>query len=215
MEHQAKRSPRLWLLLSVQSRREWALHSNHATVPDATAQSQAVVVGYGPIGATVVRLLRENEIEPTVIELNLDTVRRLRAEGVRSVYGDATHRETLLEAGVEGAAALMLTSRMSGSEEAIRLARDLNPKIQVFAREGYLRQVPALYRAGADFVVAGEGEVALAMTEHVLLQLGASPEQVDRERDRIRAELSGRPLPSEIEALPAQSPAADGDKVPD
>jgi len=63
----------------------------------------------------------------------------------------------------------------------------------VFAREGYLRDVPALYRAGADAVFAGEGEVALAMTEHVLRQLGASPDQIDRERDRIRAELSGRP----------------------
>jgi monovalent cation:H+ antiporter-2, CPA2 family len=74
----------------------------------------------------LVRLLRENDIEPTVIELNLDTVRQLRVEGVRSVYGDVTHWETLLEAGASGAAALMLTSaRMSGSEEAIRLARDI------------------------------------------------------------------------------------------
>jgi len=180
------------------------------TAPDATAQGEAVVVGYGPIGSTLVRLLRENEIEPTVIELNMNTVRRLRAEGVRSVYGDVTHRETLLEAGVEGAAALMLTPRMSGSQEAIRLARELNPKIRVFARESYLRDVPALYRAGADFVVASEGEVALAMTEHVLLQLGASPEQIDRERDRIRAELSGRPLPVDIEATPSQPPVVDG-----
>jgi CPA2 family monovalent cation:H+ antiporter-2 len=195
LEEHAKRSPRLWRRLNARSRKEWSRHSQDVTAPDATRQSQAIVVGYGPVGSILVRLLRENQIEATVIELNLNTVRRLRAEGVRSVYGDATHRETLLEAGVEGAAALMLTSRMSGTEEAIRLARELNPDVQVLAREGYLREVPALYRAGADVVFASESEVALVMIEFVLRQLGASPDQIDRERERIRAELSGRPLP--------------------
>ena len=36
--------------------------------------------------------------------------------------------------------------------------------------------------------------VALAMTEAVLRKLGATAEQVDRERDRVRAELFGKPV---------------------
>ena len=40
---------------------------------------RAVVIGYGPTGRTVSRLLRDNGIEPTVVELNMDTVRELRA----------------------------------------------------------------------------------------------------------------------------------------
>ena len=74
-------------------------------IPQADPSHRAVVVGYGPVGRTVCRLLRENEIEPTVIELNLDTVRRLRRQGVPAVYGDATHPDTLKEAGVTGPAA--------------------------------------------------------------------------------------------------------------
>jgi CPA2 family monovalent cation:H+ antiporter-2 len=31
------------------------------------------------------------------------------------------------------------------------------------------------------------------MTESVLRTLGATPEQIDRERDRVRADLSGDP----------------------
>ncbi len=42
---------------------------------------------------------------------------------------------------------------------------------------------------GADIVVSGEGEVALAFTAAVLERLGATPEQIDRERTRVRAEL--------------------------
>ena len=56
---------------------------------------RAVVIGYGPTGRTVVRLLRDNGIVPAVIELNMDTVRRLREHGIDAVYGDATKRDTL------------------------------------------------------------------------------------------------------------------------
>jgi CPA2 family monovalent cation:H+ antiporter-2 len=40
-------------------------------------------------------------------------------------------------------------------------------------------------------VFSGEGEVALAMTEAVLRRLGATAEQIDRERARLHGELFG------------------------
>ena len=76
-----------------------------------TPAYRAIVVGYGPVGQTVTRLLRESEIEPTVIELNLETVRRLKAEGIPAIYGDTSHRETLMKAGVESAMSLILECR--------------------------------------------------------------------------------------------------------
>jgi CPA2 family monovalent cation:H+ antiporter-2 len=109
------------------------------------------------------------------------------------------HAETIKEAGAAGAVALILSSAgMSGSEEAIRLAREANPRIRVFTRANHLREVPSLRRAGADVVFSGEGEVALAMTEFLLRQLGATGEQIDRETDRLRRELFGNPLSIEV-----------------
>ncbi len=154
---------------------------------------RAVVVGYGPVGRTLVRLLRENGVEPTVIEMNVETVRRLRTEGVTAVYGDANHPETLKAAGIALAGTLFLTSSgLTGAEEVVRAARELNPALQVVARSAYLRERPGLRKAGADEVVSGEGEVALAMTESLLRVIGATAEQIDRERDRVRAELFGQ-----------------------
>jgi CPA2 family monovalent cation:H+ antiporter-2 len=69
------------------------------------------------------------------------------------------------------------------------MARSLNPGIRVLARASYLRDVPGLKSAGADNVYSGEGEVALAFIEDILDHLGATPEQIDRERDRAHAEL--------------------------
>jgi CPA2 family monovalent cation:H+ antiporter-2 len=158
--------------------------------PRLNAAHRAIVVGYGPTGRTVTRLLRETGFEPTVVELNLDTVRELREQGVHAVFGDATHHDTLVQAGAAHANNLILTSAGMGDvREAIRNAKELNPAIHVLARADYLRELPALRDVGAEVAVSAEGEVGLALTEMILHRLGATPDQIDRERDRVRSEF--------------------------
>jgi monovalent cation:H+ antiporter-2, CPA2 family len=186
----AARRPRLWRLLTARVRSPGVVSPKG---PDESApRYRAVVVGYGPVGRTVCRLLRENGVEPTVVEMNLGTVQKLRLAGAAAVYGDASYRETLKAAGVDLAETLVLSaSGLTGAEELVRLARELNPAIRVIARSAYLSERAALRGAGADEVYAGEGEVALAMSESVLRRLGATAEQIDRERERVRADLIG------------------------
>jgi CPA2 family monovalent cation:H+ antiporter-2 len=160
-------------------------------VSGETREHRAVVVGFGPVGQTVTRLLRENGIDVTVVEMNLESVRGLRNDGIPAEYGDATHEETLVRAGVATARALVLSSgTMSNLAEVIRVAKALRPEIRVLARTNYVREIPTTLAAGAAAAFSGEGEVALAMTEEILTELGASGEQLDRERDRVRAELA-------------------------
>jgi CPA2 family monovalent cation:H+ antiporter-2 len=157
------------------------------------APHRAVIVGFGPTGRTVVRLLRENGVTPTVVDLNVDAVRELRQDLVDAVYGDATRLEILEAAGVADAGSLILSSAgMAESAEVIRMARALNADIRVLARTTYLRDAAALQAAGAIAVYSGEGEVALAFIEDILGTLGATPEQIDRERARAHAELVPR-----------------------
>jgi CPA2 family monovalent cation:H+ antiporter-2 len=155
---------------------------NRLSDPD---RHRAIVVGYGPVGKTLCRLLAESGIEPVVIELNIDTVRNLRASGIQAVYGDASRKETLVEAGVAQAVSIFLTAPVEMDSDAVRRARELNPDLFVAARCSYLRDVEKLRKSGADAAFSGEGEVALAMTEFMLTRLGATPEQIDRERERI------------------------------
>ncbi|MFM8379792.1 MAG: cation:proton antiporter [Planctomycetia bacterium] len=153
---------------------------------DVDAPHRAVVVGYGPVGQTVTQLLLDNGIEPVVIELNLDTVRRLRAFDVRAVYGDASRPEILAEAEIGLARHLVLTAAAGAADaEIVRRARELNPEIRVVARTQHVHEVPGLRDAGATDVFSGEGEVALAMTTSILGHLGATDEQIDRERARV------------------------------
>ena len=90
---------------------------------------------------------------------------------------------------------------MGDAAEVIRMARELNPKIQVLARAAYLRDLSDMQKAGADRVFTGEGEVALGLIETILERLGATAEQIDRERDRAHRELFGK----EPDAAPSQA----------
>jgi CPA2 family monovalent cation:H+ antiporter-2 len=151
---------------------------------------RAVIIGYGPIGRTLVRLLLENEVEPSIIDLNFEAVQSAKKQGIPAVYGDATQPDTLREAETHLAGTLILSSsNLTGSAEVIRLARQMNPKIRVLARVGYVAELKAIKQAGADVIFSGEGEVSLALTTAVLRQLGAGGEQIDRERERVRKEL--------------------------
>ncbi|MDR3718580.1 MAG: cation:proton antiporter [Bryobacteraceae bacterium] len=184
-ENWLHRHPALWRRLNRAGR-----HALDATAVVEAQGPRAVVVGHGPIGAMVARLLKERAVEPTVVELNLETVRSLKAAGVEAVYGDANQREILERAGVAQAVALILTAP-GGPEtaEMIRIARTLNPGIRVLARASYVDQTAGMRLAGADRVFSGEGEVALAMCEFMLLQLGFTEEEMDRERERVRSSL--------------------------
>ena len=176
----------------------WRYLTSRMDTSPPTAHSErdrrhtAVIVGYGPVGQTLARLLDENGVAPVVIEMNLETVQALREEGISAVYGDAGHVDTLTAAGIERAEGLLLSaSGLRNAAEIIRIARELNPKIDVLVRCSYIRDIPDLLKVGANGVFAGEVEVALALTGSLLKKLGATPEQIERERDRVHGDLMG------------------------
>jgi CPA2 family monovalent cation:H+ antiporter-2 len=162
-------------------------HNEGHSPGDFNGDRKAIVLGYGPVGQTVVRLLADNGFQPIVIEMNVDTVQNLRSEGMLAYYGDASHPDTLHAAGIEDADILILSaSSVAMAPEIIREAKRMNPKIKVLARTAYLKEAEKLTILGADAVFSGEGEVALSMTESILESFGATREQIDRESDRIR-----------------------------
>jgi CPA2 family monovalent cation:H+ antiporter-2 len=178
-------------------------HDAHAPAHVHDAQRRAIIVGYGPVGQTVVRLLQENDVVPIVIELNVDTVRHLMKANIGVIFGDATHTEALEVAGTANADFLILSSSSTPQgREIIQEARRLNPAIRVLARTTYLREAQELREAGAGAVFSGEGEVALSITEHILDTFGATREQIDRERDRVRKEFFHGPVKAAATEIP-------------
>jgi CPA2 family monovalent cation:H+ antiporter-2 len=187
MEAFLAKRPRPWRML------------NRKAVPvrqsqvEMTAAHRAVIVGYGPIGRMVSRILEQRGIAPTIIEMNRETHAKLLAEGRASVGGAANQRSVLEAAGIEGASSLIFSaSGTTGALEAVRAARELNPEIHVIARADYIHETSSLRAAGASDVFSGEGEVALAIADSILRHAGATPDQLDEAREQIRKRLQER-----------------------
>jgi len=150
---------------------------------------RSILVGYGPVGRIVHRLLTERGADVTVVDVNLETVRELRDRGVKAVNGDVLRAGTLDEAGIATAASLVLSADVDEAAEIVRQARQLNPDLRVLARCAHLRDAAAIRRAGASVVAAGEAEVGVALAEAVTAADALDPVQAAAQREAFRARL--------------------------
>ena len=151
--------------------------------------NRCILVGYGPVGKVVRRLLEQRGAVITVIDLNLETIRRIRAEGLTAVYGDVLRPGTMEEAGIETAGSLVLSADVEDAAEIIRQARRLNPELRILVRCAHLRDAAELQRAGANVVAAGEAEVAVALAEAVTSAEQNDVDNVIEQRHAIRRRL--------------------------
>ncbi len=150
-----------------------------------TKSGHVVVLGFGVGGSLLVRVLRETAIPYQVVELNGETVRRARAAGEPILYGDATRREILHRAGIENAkVAVFALSDPAATRHAVRLARDLNPSIEIVVRTRTVLEIAELRRHGADQVVAEEFETAIEIFTRVLARFHV-PRNVVRAQTRL------------------------------
>ena len=98
-----------------------------AAAPAEIDPRRAILIGYGPVGRIVHRLLADRGADVTVVDVNLETVRGLRARGIKAVNGDVLRAGTLDEAGIATAASLVLSADVEEAAEIVRQARLLNP----------------------------------------------------------------------------------------
>jgi len=159
-------------------------------------RNRCILVGYGPVGKIVHQVLRDRGAKVTVIDLNLGTIRQLRKAGQAALYGDVLRSGTLVEAEIETASSLILSADIEDAAEVITQARLLNPELRVLARCAHLRDAPALRRAGATLVAAGEAEVGVALAEAVTATDEMTCGDAANHREAIRRSLyDGTPDP--------------------
>jgi monovalent cation:H+ antiporter-2, CPA2 family len=160
-----------------------------APSPKTTAVDpmRAILIGYGPVGRIVYRLLKSQGQTVTVIDLNLEAVRAMKTEGIEAVYGDVLRPGTLEDAGIARAGSLILSADIDDAAEIVRYARSLNPSLKVLARCNHVRDAAALRNAGATLVASGEAEVGVALAEAVTAR---EVSEGDRESTRARIRRS-------------------------
>ncbi len=189
-----RRFPGLWGWLNARAERMVAevnaIAASEMGADSAEGRGKAIVVGYGPVGREVEKLLREAGLATVVIDMNMDTVLSITARGGKAVFGDAANQTILELAGVKAASHLILTLPQHSNRAAIvSMARNLNADMRVFVRARYLREQGELEQVGATACIFEEAEAAVALARMVLADTGAGGEAISRAVRDIRMRL--------------------------
>jgi CPA2 family monovalent cation:H+ antiporter-2 len=183
--------PALWRLLNARAERRRDRINAEAIRAVEALPPAAIIVGYGPVGRTVDRLIRQAGMPTVVIDLNLDTVSALSQQGRPALYGDASHADILKHAGVARASHLVVTlPHKVNRGPLIAAARQHNPALQILVRARYLRERGELEQAGASAACYEEAEAAVALARRVLQDIGHDEAAIALESERIRRELA-------------------------
>lgn len=176
-------------------------------------RDHVIIVGYGPTGGNLSRVLKATQVPYCILELNGETVRRMRAKGEPIYYGDVASQEVLKHLGIQHARSLVIAiSDPASIRRATRLARDLNPHLYILVRTRYEVEIDELYRLGANEVIAEEFETSIELFARVLRRyhlprsvIGEQVEKVRQEKYEMLRQFQAPPLgQSDVTRLFAQ-----------
>jgi Trk K+ transport system NAD-binding subunit len=114
-----------------------------------------VIIGGGKVGRAAARALRDRGVMSHIVERNEGLARRIGRLPDRLIIGDAADREVLMKAGLAEAQAVILSTNDDAMNIYLSIyCRKLNPALRIVSRITHERNVEAIYRAGADYVMS-------------------------------------------------------------
>ena len=181
---------------------------------DEFLTNHVVIAGYGVAGRLLARTLTQARVHYVVLELNAESVREGRDEGVHIYYGDITSPEALLHARVGHARVIvLLINDPPAARRAIAAVRSVWRSVPILVRTRYVAEREALLALGASHVVCEELEGGTEMSARVLGSLGLGSEAIRSEISQALASSDAADLTGAvgewIEAADRQPPAPD------
>ena len=163
----------------------------------APLTGHTIIAGYGRVGRIIAPALDRRGFSYVVISTDRRTVERLRSRGTRAIYGDASHRELLREAGIAHARLVIAAVNDSHATRLIvDRAREENQHVRVIARSHSDAEASNL-RGGDSSVEAifGERELAVQMLRFALRRYGISINEIEMIAQGLRRRSEGPPGP--------------------
>jgi CPA2 family monovalent cation:H+ antiporter-2 len=114
-------------------------------------------------------VLQAVDIAYVVLDLNPETVRKMRKRGEPLYYGDATRPAVLEHLGIRQARLLVVAiSDPASTRRTVQMARQINPALHIIVRTRYLAEVTELRKLGADVIIPEEFETSVEIFAQVL-----------------------------------------------
>ncbi|OHE82183.1 MAG: hypothetical protein A2107_08825 [Verrucomicrobia bacterium GWF2_62_7] len=128
---------------------------NQSLGEEHLAENPVLVIGGGRVGSAAARALRQQGVQVHLLERDPALKDALSGVPDRLIIGDAADREALFRAGLREAPAVVLTAH----DDALNIylavyCRRLRPDIRIVSRITHERNLEAINRAGANFVLS-------------------------------------------------------------
>lgn len=128
-----------------------------SVLPDGPRHEPApvLIIGAGKVGQAAARALQRNAIPVHGIDRHPSALAPMAPYCAATFAGDAADRQLLDRAGIAHAGSVLLTT----NDDAVNIylavyCRKLNPELRIVSRITHERNVEAIHRAGADFVLS-------------------------------------------------------------
>ncbi|CAN5849186.1 NAD-binding protein [soil metagenome] len=155
-----------------------------------------LIIGAGKVGHAAARALARKGVRIHAIDRSESALEPMREDGVTLFAGDAADRRLLERAGINEVSSVLLTTNDDAMNIYLAVyCRRLNPELRIVSRITHERNVEAIHRAGADFVLSyttlGVEAVMSLLRGYELVVLG---EGVELFSITVPGSLSGRRL---------------------
>jgi voltage-gated potassium channel len=119
-----------------------------------TNYAPTLVIGGGKVGHAAVATLKTRDVAVHVVDQDPAARERLAGLADKVFVGQAADRELLRAAGIDKAPSVILTT----NDDSINIylavyCRRLNPELRIISRITHEKNLEAVHRAGADFVI--------------------------------------------------------------
>lgn len=155
-----------------------------------------LIIGAGKVGHAAARALTRKGVRIHAIDRSESALEPMREDGVTLFAGDAADRRLLERAGINEVSSVLLTTNDDAMNIYLAVyCRRLNPELRIVSRITHERNVEAIHRAGADFVLSyttlGVEAVMSLLRGYELVVLG---EGVELFSITVPGSLSGKRL---------------------
>lgn len=157
---------------------ETATHTKH----------HVIVIGFGISGETLARVLKATHVPFSVIEMNPNLVKRARELGAEVIVGDAARAVILEHAGLAYAHGVVVgINDPDALRRIVSQVRAARPDIFILARTRFVSDLDALYRLGANQVIAEDFETSIEIAAHLLREMNVPDNLVETQIAAVRA----------------------------
>lgn len=181
----------------IEHAKPWSLFLSQEKSPDSkdleelpenkVLENHVIICGFGRIGQTVSRFLKQDKIDFVAIDIDPLRTRKAREGGENVLFGSSRQTEILNAAHLSKAKLVVIAfGEDKQSLEVIQKVRSMSPDVPILVRTRNDDQLDALQQAGANEVVPESLEGSLMLVSQVLSLSGVPFSRIMRRVQKER-----------------------------